>query len=106
MNPEGKGRRDMGDARSLFSLAVWGAAIMFLIGAGSLGILYEYSPQQWYAMQNNIPVDRVSVQPKPHDCEFIKAPLGDKNCHFDRVVTRLQDKDGPYLIVSWSRVND
>ena len=88
----------MGDARSLFSLAIWALAFMFLMGAGSLGILYEHSPQQWY--------DRVSVQPKPHDCEFMKAPPGDKNCHFDRVVTRLQGKDGPYLIVSWNRVND
>ncbi|MGA9308181.1 MAG: hypothetical protein WBW31_22475 [Candidatus Sulfotelmatobacter sp.] len=96
----------MGDARSLFSLAMWAVALMFLMGTGALGILYEYSPQQWYAMQNNIPVDRVSVQPRPHDCEFIKAPIGDKNCHFDRVVTHLQDKDGLRLIVSWSRVND
>ena len=96
----------MGDARSLLSLAIRVVAIMFLMGAGSLGILYEYSPQQWYATQNSIPVGRVSVQPKPHDCEFMKAPLGDKNCHFDGVVTRLQDKDGPYVVVSWNRVND
>lgn len=96
----------MGDARSLLSLATWAAAFIFLMGAGSLGILYECSPQQWYAMQNNIPVERVSVQPKPHDCEFMKAPLGDKNCHFERVVIRLQDKDGLRLVISWNRVND
>jgi hypothetical protein len=57
-------------------------------------------------MQNDVPVERVSIQLKPHDCEWSKAPLGDKNCHFEASINRFQDKDGPYLVVSWNRVND
>ncbi len=62
--------------------------------------------QSYYATRYDVPVERVSIQPKPHDCEWGKAPLGEKYCHFERIVNHLEDKDGPYIIVSWQRVNE
>ncbi len=59
-----------------------------------------------YATQYDVPVERVSIQPKPHDCEWGKAPLGEKYCRFEKIVNRLEDKDGEYIIVSWQRVNE
>jgi len=92
--------------RSFFHLSRWAVAIFLaLMGAGALG-LRKFWPQRWYGMQNDVPIERVSVQPKPHDCEWGSAPLGDKNCHYEESVHRLQDKEGPYLIVSWTRVTD
>jgi hypothetical protein len=60
----------------------------------------------YYAMENGVDPDRVTTIPKPHDCDFSKAPIGDKECHYEVVVTKSQDKQGDYVIVDWRRVNE
>lgn len=37
-----------------------------------------------YAKQYNIPEYQVHLYPKPQDCDFQWAPLGIKNCHYER----------------------
>jgi hypothetical protein len=36
-----------------------------------------------YAMQYGVAYDRVYKSNKPHDCDFLAAPIGEKNCHYD-----------------------
>jgi hypothetical protein len=36
-----------------------------------------------YAAQYHVSYDQVTVDKQPHDCEWLTAPLGDKNCHYD-----------------------
>jgi hypothetical protein len=92
--------------RSFFHLVAWGLAILLLLGGGGVLGLRKLWPERWYGMQNNIPIERVSVQPRPHDCDWGRAPLGDKGCHYEESVERLEDRDGPRLIVGWTRVTD
>ena len=34
--------------------------------------------------------DRVHIEKKPHDCEFMAAPFGETNCHYEKVVTIIK----------------
>jgi hypothetical protein len=38
------------------------------------------------ANEYNVPESQVFVAPKPHGCDFDDAPLGNKHCHFEKVV--------------------
>ncbi len=68
----------------------------------------------------------VHVQPKPHDCEFLTAPIGSKHCYYTREMSTVrirhrqagravsydegrtwsdaQPTDGPSMYVSWKKV--
>jgi hypothetical protein len=35
------------------------------------------------AMQYGVAYDKVYKSNKPHDCDFLAAPIGEKNCHYD-----------------------
>ncbi len=44
--------------------------------------------QSYYAWKYGVPAAAVTNLPRPHDCDFLSAPLGDKNCSYERRVTR------------------
>ncbi len=39
-----------------------------------------------YATYYGVTNEQVTLLKKPHDCDFLKAPVGSKECHFDKVV--------------------
>jgi len=39
---------------------------------------------------------------RPHDCDFLRAPIGNKDCHYERIYY----KDGTVLHVGWNKVDD
>jgi len=41
-----------------------------------------------YAMQYGVAYDKVYKSNKPHDCDFLAAPIGEKNCHYDADVQK------------------
>ena len=43
-----------------------------------------------YAVQYNTGTNKVSIQRQPHDCNFFFAPIGDKDCHYERQVSTLR----------------
>jgi hypothetical protein len=43
-----------------------------------------------YAVQYGVDAADVIVQKKLHDCEFLSAPVGDKQCHYDVSVSTIQ----------------
>ena len=63
-------------------------------------------PESWYAAVYSTDADHVHVDAKPHDCDFSKAPLGDKECHFEKqVVTQRDSKTGKVSVyVYWNKV--
>src|SRR5487761_187056 len=65
-------------ARAIFKIVVWGA-ILF-------GCLFWFWPKEWYGIRYNVTDEHVFIDHKPHDCDFLKAPIGDKGCHFEKVV--------------------
>lgn len=43
-----------------------------------------------YGIAYNVSSERVSIDKKPHDCDFLKAPIGSKECHFNRTVRTIE----------------
>lgn len=58
--------------------------------------------------------DRVMIEPKPHDREWDAAPLGNKFCHYEKVLKvgetpNVKPGDfshGPPIWVGWRKVQD
>lgn len=71
---------------------------------------------------------KIRVNRKPHDCDFLTAPLGSKHCHYERRIDtiRVFAKDGtrrasyddgqtwhtitadldPQVLVTWTKIDD
>jgi hypothetical protein len=43
-----------------------------------------------YAVQYGVSFDKIDISDKPHDCAFLAAPLGEKYCHYERVVSTIR----------------
>jgi len=41
----------------------------------------------WYSLKYLVSADKVHVDGKPTDCDFMNTPLGDKRCHYEAAVT-------------------
>jgi hypothetical protein len=61
-----------------------------------------------YSMRYGVSQKNVFIEPKPHDCEWGKAPIGNKYCHFDKVVDTTTDGSGKTtrVYVSWQKVEE
>ena len=52
-----------------------------------------------YAEKYHIPLSKVYVDPRPHDCEWDKAPIGSKYCHFEKVISTDKNEHGTVTAV-------
>ena len=84
--------------------------IFVLLGLLALGFAVECikngPANVYYGLLNDVSAERVTIMPQPHDCDFSKAPIGDKECHYERLITKGSDKQGYFVIVDWRRVNE
>ena len=65
------------------------ATVIVYAGRAALPLLpLKYEMQ----LRHDLPNGHVEILPKPHDCDFLKAPLGSKNCHFEREINLLNAK--------------
>lgn len=82
------------------------------IGVVGLFLWYLVSPTTWlttwYASEYNVDSSHVFVEAKPHDCDFQRAPLGNKECHFERSVTTDKDNNGKVtnVYMNWEKVDE
>lgn len=93
-------------------------ALMRLIsvGLGTCAVLIVFGviywlfagDTDWYAAKYGVPKENVIVEQKPHDCDWDKAPLGNKNCHFVKHVEPIKDETGRITRVDvyWVREED
>ena len=65
-------------------------AWLVILGLGDL-----WHSKLRYAWWYNVSSDQVTTEKKPTDCDFLRAPLGDKGCHYDREVTVIRVKTEP-----------
>jgi hypothetical protein len=57
-----------------------------------------------YAFQYNVNMEQVSLEPEPKDCDFMHAPLGQKDCRYEKfvqVVKRSNDTKNSRPIISF-----
>jgi hypothetical protein len=112
-----------------------GLWVMAALWAVSGYVMVWLAPESTWAYEWRYSLDdefngvEVTVNPRPHDCEFWTAPLGKKHCHYEKQVwtTRVRrattgqrlmsldegrtwvPHDGrsrPLVFVSWQRVQD
>jgi len=43
-------------------------------------------------MFDGVDSDKVMIEKRPHDCDFLAAPIGEKYCHYERVVSFVRWK--------------
>jgi hypothetical protein len=57
-----------------------------------------------YAVQYGINTDQVTIATEPADCDFMHAPLGQKDCHYEKtvlVIKRGTDTKSSRPIISY-----
>ena len=82
-------------------MAVEKCALIFA-PTSKVGYFLKYSTLVgWSGTWKVATYEQVKVNPRPHNCEWWTAPLGDKNCHYDPVVrsvrTSVTEKGDPLV---------
>ena len=103
--------------------------VLFIIGLVIVGLAFAawwMLPDDWrvkYAAEYMLDNKQIVIDRKPHSCEWATAPLGDKHCHYEKLVTVFNRKneiiEGPAPVdpepedqkpakvyVAWQRVED
>jgi hypothetical protein len=57
-------------------------ALVFSVGGWHSKLAYEL----YYRVGSS----QLAIDNKPHDCDFWKAPIGEKECHYKRVVSTVE----------------
>jgi hypothetical protein len=65
----------------------WGFLIIVGLFAWFFWVPYSWTNAVWYAVKYRVSIDQVHTDDKPSDCDWGRAPLGNKACHFKAVVT-------------------
>lgn len=73
---------------------------------------HDEEPSQYrLALKYNLTMEQVVMDPKPVECDFTAAPLGDKHCHFEQSLNVVRECLKPdcrvkTVYVSWHKVRD
>jgi hypothetical protein len=74
--------------------------LLALVVLAAIGFAVYYvffmTDSEHLSSKYNVPVERVTVPPKPHGCAYDDAPLGDKHCHYDKHVY-VYDRNGQVI---------
>jgi|ERR1039458_3092699 hypothetical protein len=103
-----------GDKPTLFAtLTAHFYCLLVLLSVAALcsGLFWLFAPtlaeQSWYSFTNQVPRARVFVSQRPMDCDFSRAPIGSKGCHYDKVVEVGKDVSGQTQVtVYWQKVSE
>ena len=71
-----------------------------VIICGSL-LWYFWDSKLIVSIRYDTDFDKVYSDPKPHDCEWGTAPLGQKHCDYQSVITK--NSDGR-VFLRWSKI--
>ena len=72
-------------------------------------LVWWVAPDKYaYAFSYGLESDHVFVEKKPKNCDWEHAPIGDKACHYNKVVTPQKDAQEKVInvYVTWERVED
>ena len=88
------------------------SAIGVLFALLFFGVVWTYwgmTEKQRLAGKYKVSEDKVFIEPEPHGCDFDDAPLGNKHCHYEKVVETKKACPAPDcqvtgVYVSWRRL--
>jgi hypothetical protein len=94
-------QRAIEDSNSSFG---WQAivVIVWLVMAGSHALWHSKMRYSWWY---DVKYDQVTAEKEPTDCDFIRAPIGDKGCYYEPQVSTVRVKT-VYLDFQRGSVND
>jgi hypothetical protein len=83
-------------------------ALKWLFGIGLLAfVAWWLLPADWrikYASEYMLDPEQVTIEHKPHDCDWDSAPLGNKHCHYEEFVT-VYNQDGKIIETSFGKAD-
>ena len=68
----------------------------YVIWGAILYVLLSYLPSAaWhsktmYGIRYSVDSGKIQTQKRPHDCDFLTAPMGNKDCHYERQVDTVR----------------
>lgn len=85
--------------------------IGFVVAVYYVNYYFLQSDSDRLANEYSVPADKVVVDKKPHGCDYNDAPLGEKHCHFEKVVEVDRECNQPNckpvgVYVSWRKVSE
>jgi len=78
-----------------------GCLLWVLLGGVVILLWWGQNSKLRYAIQYGVDFDRITIEDAPHDCDWDRAPLGNKGCHYkkDVVVIKVRtDSTGARLV--------
>jgi hypothetical protein len=70
------------------TLKLVGTLVVATVIIGSADYLFDGRVK--YALRYSVARENVTIGKKPHDCDWSAAPIGNKNCHYDKVVNSVR----------------
>lgn len=72
-------------------IVVSGTAVSWIVGLAIAGglvyLVFLYGLDAlWYAAEYSVSPEKVHIAPEPKDCDFWHAPVGFKDCHYEKSV--------------------
>jgi hypothetical protein len=84
------------------------AVLSFVIFGAVLILVWDGLEDMWhshwrYSAAYGLPTSNIEIAPKPHDCSFLEAPIGEKYCHYERTVmfVRWGENENGYPRISY-----
>jgi hypothetical protein len=109
----------MANIRELYTKPLWqitlvtawwtfGAAMLIFALFSTAWDAFTYGPAAvWYSFKYRVRVDNVMAVGRPSDCDFLRAPIGYKGCHYERTVESWKDAgEPPRVLLGWNKVSD
>lgn len=93
------------------SYKIFFLVIGFMVAVYYINYYFLQSDADRIASEYSISANKVVMDPKPHGCAYNDAPLGDKHCHFEKVVDVDHECAQPNckiraVYVSWRKVSE
>jgi len=98
-------------ARVVLAIVFVPCVLWLIVTIIRANMTWFFPQSQWaYAVEYDTESQYVILEPRPHDCEFFKAPIGSKYCHFNKTVTTSNgDRSTNYkrlVMVQWDKASD
>jgi hypothetical protein len=69
-------------SRTDWSLLFLVLFVIFLLESWPGSKLDRWTDRVWYWRNSNADWTNITVNKRPHDCDFLHTPLGSKDCHY------------------------
>jgi hypothetical protein len=66
---------------------IWGSVFI------AIALWFYWVGPSVYSIKYAVSADKIYVDPQPTDCDFWRAPLGTKGCHYQRAVIARHAKE-------------